>query len=33
MVNHVLLKLKRDGFVAKLPKRGLAIMKTLPKHR
>lgn len=33
MVNHVLRKLKRDGFVAKLPRRGLAIMKTLPKHR
>ena len=33
MVNHVLLELKRGGFVAKLPRRGLAIRKNLPKHR
>lgn len=32
MVNHVLRELKRGGFVAKLPKRGLAIRKNLPKH-
>ena len=32
MVNHVLRELKRGGFVAKLPKLGLAIRKNLPKH-
>jgi len=32
MVSHVLRKLKRDGFIAKLPRRGLAIRKPLPKH-
>lgn len=31
MVNHVFRELKRDGFVAKLPKRGLVITKSLPK--
>jgi CRP/FNR family cyclic AMP-dependent transcriptional regulator len=33
MVNHVLLGLKRGGFVARVPKLGLAIRKNLPKHR
>lgn len=32
MVSHVLRKLKRDGFIAKLPRRGMAIRKPLPKH-
>ena len=32
MVNHVLRELKRGGFVAKVPKLGLAIRKNLPMH-
>lgn len=32
MVNHVLRELKRGGYVAKVPRLGLAITKDLPKH-